>query len=314
MPKVFIIWSGTKSQAVATALADWLPIMLNSIDPFLSTDNLQKGGRWGADLATQLEQSIFGILCLTPDNLNAPWIMFEAGALSKLVTDSHVAPFLVGVKPSELHGPLAQFNATSNEKEDFRRLLKSINTASGPTALKEETLNRAFDGVWPSLQDALSKIEIHQPEALKAGSVTNAEKVDAILQELLTLSRYQSSVLKASEAFQVSASNRSISARSVIRPDSKAWTDLIGGLDKLGSTINDLDDIFEKLPLFESLRSLIVPVEYVLRKSSIKQEFCGEFEGVKLRLKESIDEIDEEIRKISPEAESEKIILSRPAT
>lgn len=125
MTKVFISWSGAVSHSVASTLNEWLPVILQNVEPFISSEDLQKGSRWGMELADHLQQTNFGIICLTPENLEAPWINFEAGALSKFVDESQVAPFLLRVKPSELPEPLRQFNATLAEKSDFRKLIKS---------------------------------------------------------------------------------------------------------------------------------------------------------------------------------------------
>ncbi len=113
MSRVFLSWSGEASHAVALALYEWLPVILQSVKPFMSSEDLRKGGRWNKDLAQELEQTNFGIACLTPDNLEAPWILFESGALSKFVAESNVMPFLVRVKPSDLPKPLTQFNAVT---------------------------------------------------------------------------------------------------------------------------------------------------------------------------------------------------------
>src|SRR5205809_828915 len=102
MSKVFLSWSGETSHSVAMALYEWLPAIIQNVKPFMSSEDLRKGGRWSKDLAVELEQTNFGIICLTPENLEAPWIMFESGALSKFVIESNVSPFLVRVKPSEL--------------------------------------------------------------------------------------------------------------------------------------------------------------------------------------------------------------------
>src|SRR3954469_20494730 len=83
--RVFISWSGDTSRQVAEALKDWLPEVIEGIEPWLSTQDLTAGMRWGSELASQLERTDFGVICLTPDNLQAPWILFEAGALAKAV-------------------------------------------------------------------------------------------------------------------------------------------------------------------------------------------------------------------------------------
>lgn len=81
--KVFISWSGDISLKVATVFRDWLPSVIQSIEPYVSSEDIDKGARWSTDIAKELENSTFGILCDTKENIEAPWLSFEAGALSK---------------------------------------------------------------------------------------------------------------------------------------------------------------------------------------------------------------------------------------
>ena len=78
--KVFISWSGAKSKAVADALGEWLPQVLQSVVPFVSSDSIRAGGRWQAEVASALEETSVGIVCVTTDNQVEPWLNFEAGA------------------------------------------------------------------------------------------------------------------------------------------------------------------------------------------------------------------------------------------
>ncbi len=82
--KVFLSWAGLKSKAIAEALHEWFPLVINAIKPWVSSRNIGPGARWNPSLASQLEGARMGILCLTPDALNSQWLRFEAGALSKL--------------------------------------------------------------------------------------------------------------------------------------------------------------------------------------------------------------------------------------
>src|SRR5580693_1724871 len=120
---LFISWSGTRSRAVAEALHGWLPSVIQSVKPWMSAADLEKGARWSSDVARHLEETRVGIICLTSDNLDAPWILFESGALSKTLNSTFVCPYLFNVEPSELKGPLVQFQVTKCDKEDTRRLL-----------------------------------------------------------------------------------------------------------------------------------------------------------------------------------------------
>src|SRR5437016_7402310 len=100
--KVFISWSGERSKAVAEALLDCLRIVIPNCYPWLSKDEIRKGSHWRAELAGILQECRFGIICLTPENFGRPWILFEAGALSKALTDTYVCPIFFELDPTHI--------------------------------------------------------------------------------------------------------------------------------------------------------------------------------------------------------------------
>lgn len=81
--KVFISWSGELSNRLAEALRQWLPAVLQFVKPYFTPSDIEKGARWGSDILSELSESDIGIICLTKENQNMPWILFEAGAISK---------------------------------------------------------------------------------------------------------------------------------------------------------------------------------------------------------------------------------------
>jgi hypothetical protein len=46
-------------------------------------------------------------VCLTPDNIDSPWIHFEAGALSRALESAKLCPLLFGMDPTDLTGRLS---------------------------------------------------------------------------------------------------------------------------------------------------------------------------------------------------------------
>lgn len=198
--KVFISWSGNKSHHVALVFRDWLPSVIQSIKPYVSSEDIDKGARWSTDIATELENSTFGILCVTKDNINAPWLSFEAGALSKTMDKSFVSPFLFDIKRSEVDGPILQFQSTIFQKEDIHKLLKSLNKACGKASIPEAMLNKAFEVWYPTLEEELNKIKGIQDET----EVTDSPKdlspaYSEILEEILDLSRNNQKLLRTTD-------------------------------------------------------------------------------------------------------------------
>lgn len=155
--KVFLSWSGSKSHRVALTLRDWLPSVIQSIVPYVSSEDIDKGARWSTDIAKELEDSGFGILCVTKENLHAPWLTFEAGALSKKLEKSYVSPFLFDIKRAEINGPILQFQSTVHDKEDVFKLINTLNKACGETKLSDERIEKAFKTWYPTLQQELKK-------------------------------------------------------------------------------------------------------------------------------------------------------------
>jgi hypothetical protein len=156
--KVFISWSGPKSGLVAKALRDWLQDVIQALDPWMSDADIEKGARWSSVISAQLEESDFGIVCLTRDNMESPWLLFEAGALSKLQQTSRVCTFLLDVKPNQVRQPLGQFQSTLANRDDVFRLIQTINRASGEHALESHKLARAFERTWDELDAKLKRI------------------------------------------------------------------------------------------------------------------------------------------------------------
>lgn len=195
--KVFLSWSGHKSHQVAIALRDWLPSVIQCIMPYVSSEDIDKGARWSTDIAKELEDSTFGILCVTKENVEAPWLLFEAGALSKMMDKAFVCPFIFDLKRAEVKGPILQFQSTIFEKNDVKKLVLSLNKACGNNGLKEELLNKSFEIWWSILEESLNKIKDEKQDE-KTESKEKSTK-NEILEEILELARTNQKILRSPE-------------------------------------------------------------------------------------------------------------------
>lgn len=189
--KVFISWSGERSKKVAEALREWLPNVIQALDPWMSSEDIEKGARWYVDIVSELEAAYYGIICLTPDNIESPWIHFEAGALSKSMEKSRVCPYLFRIEPSKIKGPLVLFQAAKSTKEDTKKLLHSINQALPENALSAEKLDKTLERWWPDLNAKLE--EISKMKDMPIPMRSEIEMIEEILEIVRSLSRSVSS-------------------------------------------------------------------------------------------------------------------------
>jgi hypothetical protein len=104
---------------------------------------------------------VIGVICLTEENKHAPWVLFEAGALSRGLTKNRVAPLLIDLSPQDVQGPLANFNLSGNTKDEIAKLVKMINKEA-EKPLAEQRLQASFDRCWDEFR---TKFDALRPEA-----------------------------------------------------------------------------------------------------------------------------------------------------
>ena len=96
----------------------------------MSQVDIAAGDRWAQVVAKELESSNFGVMCVTPENLGSPWVLFEAGALAKSMLGAKVIPLLFNLEISDIGGPLAQFQAKKFDKAGVAEVIASINQSA----------------------------------------------------------------------------------------------------------------------------------------------------------------------------------------
>lgn len=197
--KLFISWSGATSQAIASELRAWFPLILPSVDPFITTSDIEKGAQWQGTIKAELGTSNYGLVVLTPNNLQSQWIAFEAGALSKHL-DSRVATLLFNVGHSEVKPPLGLFQGTLFTEEDFRKLISDINKAVAQENRRgEDQLDTLFPMLWPKLKEPIDLILQNANQANPPAQEESTK--DIAIQEALALLRQQNAILSSPEKF-----------------------------------------------------------------------------------------------------------------
>ena len=163
--RVFISWSGESSHQVANILYEWLRMMkIPGLELYIS-DEMEKGALCFAELVSELKSADCGVLCITRENVSAPWLLFEAGALLTAKERSFVSPFLFRVDRAAIAGPLAQFQHTRCTREDIKALVRRLNKSCGENRLPQEELESVFARMYPLLAEKLQAVPEIRHEA-----------------------------------------------------------------------------------------------------------------------------------------------------
>lgn len=180
--KVFISWSGERSKLVAELLNDWIQCVIQAATPWMSSKDIDRGALWFSEINDQLANTCVGIVCLTQQNKNKPWILFESGALAKGITSNRVCTFLIDLQPTDIENPLAQFNATLPTKESVWDLVRTINVSLKEKALKESILEKVFNTYWTQFETSFKKIIKETPDE----EIKETRSENEILTEVLS--------------------------------------------------------------------------------------------------------------------------------
>jgi hypothetical protein len=131
---VFVSWSGDRAKLVAKALCEWLGTVIQSVDAWCS-DATEAGKNWNTEITGRLSKAKVGIIVVTPENKDKPWLLFEAGAIAKQLPDqsdeARAIPFLFDVDTKDLTPPLSLLQYVQADKPGILRLVRSISHAVG---------------------------------------------------------------------------------------------------------------------------------------------------------------------------------------
>jgi hypothetical protein len=177
---VFISWSGERSRQIAEAMKPWLSGVIQSVRPWMSDEDISAGSSWFTEVTETLNKTKIGVLCVTPENQHNPWLMYEAGALSRVIGKTAVCPLLFDMTPAELNGPLAQFQASVLSRDGVRKLVATLNRCTGERALDSNQLETVLDVWWPQLYDKVNNISL-------GAAPKSVRSVADQLEEILTL-------------------------------------------------------------------------------------------------------------------------------
>jgi len=183
---VFLSWSGERSHRIAEYFRDNLPTIIQACVPWMSDRDIDKGARGLGELAKILGSTKVGITFLTANNVREPWILYEAGALSKTIDErSRLCTYLLpGLNQEDVEAPLGMFQWTKADMDETWTLLQTINNTVCEHPVAEARLKELFEELfWPKLEVRLKEPSTEERTKLRK------RHADDILAEVLDLTR-----------------------------------------------------------------------------------------------------------------------------
>jgi predicted ATP-binding protein involved in virulence len=157
--RVFTSWSGERSKAAAFGLKSLLQDLFEDTVQVFVSDGITPGEGWAQRFGTELGQAEFGILCITDDNWQSPWLLLEAGAIANKFASSRVVPYLIdALPPASERSPLSQFQKVRADREGTYQLVEYINGIR-ENPKDPDRLAKSFRKWWPDLEQTLTRLK-----------------------------------------------------------------------------------------------------------------------------------------------------------
>lgn len=183
--KIFISWAKPKSKKIAYFIKEFLEgLFHDQIETWLSDENIKTGARPTVAISQALKECDKGIFCILKENYEAPWIMYEAGAIS---THEHsiireekdncvIWPILFeNISTEQLYrNPLYQFQFVEFSRDKMYKFVQEVNNTI--VAFKDVTiLEKHFGFYWKELNDNIQKVL--QEHVIGSGEILDKKTV-----------------------------------------------------------------------------------------------------------------------------------------
>jgi hypothetical protein len=166
--KVFVSWSGEKSKAASLAFCSFLEDTIQQVTTWFSARDIPRGSLGVYELMKALGECEMGVMLVTQENYQSPWMHFEAGALFTAYQqdqlNSRVCPVLLDLTHSTLIPPLKELQTTEHSMPEMLDLVRNVNAQLPPQHVVDESrLVRNFNKQWPHYEEAIQKVLLQYP-------------------------------------------------------------------------------------------------------------------------------------------------------
>lgn len=167
---------------MAQAIYKCLPSLFDDAKPWISTEN-RSGSIWLPEIDKQLSDTDFGIVCVSKQNQGAPWLNYEAGALSRKVDAKRelMPVLLVDFDDTvEVKGPVTGFQMKFATLDGFYSIMKDLNESELGPGIDKDILRKRVELNWPTIESEVQKVKTSH-ESQEAQKRTEDDKYEELL-------------------------------------------------------------------------------------------------------------------------------------
>ncbi|MDQ0277520.1 hypothetical protein QO003_001823 [Arthrobacter silviterrae] len=166
--------------------------MFDVAEPWISTEN-KAGTLWLPEIDKSLSDTDFGIVCVSKSNQHAPWLNFEAGALSRKVAGKReLMPVLLidFEKTGEVNGPVTSFQMKFANQDGFLEIMEALNSSERGPKIDSAILAERVGHLWPSIEAEVAKVKAGI-ESKNVAERSDSDKIDELLEVVRGLAEEQ---------------------------------------------------------------------------------------------------------------------------
>lgn len=176
--RLYLCWSKGLGRLIAGEFRSWIKANMGTwVQPFFSELDIEGGELWSERIMGELARTRRGIVFVTREMADAPFVMFEAGALAKEFKQARVVPVLVDILPSELPGALKMLQGKAFDHDEILRVLLKLVPGISKDTRKHARLALAFHTWWPKLTKRANQYRQQTAEGHGDWSLVSPAKV-----------------------------------------------------------------------------------------------------------------------------------------
>lgn len=156
---IFISWSGKYSKEIAKQLKDILENEIFNgvkLDCFVSDVDIASGTDWWLKIQDEISICKAGIICVTKENVLAPWVFFEAGALT--ARNIPITPLLFSCDINSINKtPLTKKQCVDfSDKDKFVQMILGIRKNVCPDFINQKQMKTIAEVGYQNFHDRIS--------------------------------------------------------------------------------------------------------------------------------------------------------------